>query len=57
MANPLLSLFVSALIFRAAWTLTRELVNVLLESVPKGFDITRVEKELMDHLPRSDRRG
>jgi cobalt-zinc-cadmium efflux system protein len=50
LADPLLSLVVSALIFRSAWTLTRESANVLLESVPAGFDVQRVESELVGHV-------
>jgi cobalt-zinc-cadmium efflux system protein len=50
-ADPLLSLFVSALILRSAWTLTRESADVLLECVPAGFDVTRVELELVGHVP------
>lgn len=51
LADPLLSLFVSALIFRSAWALTRESADVLLESVPAGFDVERVEAELVGHVP------
>jgi cobalt-zinc-cadmium efflux system protein len=50
-ADPLLSLFVSALIFRSAWGLTRESADVLLEAVPEGFDVTRIEAELLGHVP------
>lgn len=49
-ADPLLSLFVSALIFRSGWALTRESANVLLESVPPGFDVKRVESELVGQV-------
>jgi cobalt-zinc-cadmium efflux system protein len=50
-ADPLLSLVVSALIFRSAWSLTRESADVLLEGAPAGFDVTRVEAELLGHVP------
>lgn len=50
-ADPLLSLLVSALIFRSAWALTRESAHVLLEGVPAGFDVQRVENELKGHIP------
>ncbi|HEX4049330.1 MAG TPA: cation diffusion facilitator family transporter [Steroidobacteraceae bacterium] len=50
-ADPLLSLLVSVLIFRSAWSLVRESADVLLESVPSGFDMTSVEKELMGNVP------
>jgi cobalt-zinc-cadmium efflux system protein len=50
-ADPLLSLLVSALILRSAWTLTRESADVLLEGVPAGFDVASVEAELVGHVP------
>jgi cobalt-zinc-cadmium efflux system protein len=51
LADPLLSLVVSALIFRSAWSLTRESADVLLECAPAGFDVNRVEAELLGHVP------
>jgi cobalt-zinc-cadmium efflux system protein len=51
LADPLLSIFVSALVFRSAWALTRESADVLLEGVPAGFDVSRVEAELIGHVP------
>jgi cobalt-zinc-cadmium efflux system protein len=36
--DPLLSLFVAALILRSAWRLVRESAHVLLEGTPEGFD-------------------
>jgi cobalt-zinc-cadmium efflux system protein len=50
-ADPLLSLVVSALIFRSAWALTRESADCLLEGVPAGFDVKRIEVELLGHVP------
>ena len=41
--DPLLSLAVSALILRSAWALTRESADVLLQSVPPGFDVKHIE--------------
>ena len=51
LADPLLSILVSALVFRSAWALTRESADVLLEGVPTGFDVSRVEAELIGHVP------
>src|SRR5581483_1619238 len=45
-ADPLLSLAVSALIFRTGWQLTRDSAQVLLEGTPRGFDAAAVEREL-----------
>ena len=49
--DPLLSLAVSALILRSAWALTRESADVLLQSVPAGFDVKHIEAELIGHVP------
>jgi cobalt-zinc-cadmium efflux system protein len=51
LADPLLSLFVSAMISCSGWALTRESADVLLESVPAGFDVERVERELVGEIP------
>jgi cobalt-zinc-cadmium efflux system protein len=51
LADPLLSLLVSALIFRSAWSLTRESAHVLLEGAPEGLDANRIEAELMGFVP------
>ena len=50
-ADPLLSLFVSVLVFRSAWSLTRDAADVLLEGAPAGIDMARIEKELIGHVP------
>ena len=49
--DPLLSLLVSVLILRSAWGLTRESADVLLQSVPPGFDVKHIEAELIGHVP------
>lgn len=51
LADPILSLLVSALILRSAWSLTRDAADVLLEGAPAGFDAKRIEAELMGHVP------
>jgi cobalt-zinc-cadmium efflux system protein len=51
LADPLLSLLVSVLIFRSAWALTRESAHVLLEGAPAGIDVRRLEAELIGHVP------
>jgi len=51
LADPLLSLLISALILRSAWAITRESADVLLEGVPPGFDVRHVEAELLGHVP------
>jgi len=51
LADPLLSLLVSALILRSAWTLTRASAHVLLEGAPAGCDERSIEAELIGHVP------
>ena len=51
LADPLLSLVVSALILRSAWGLTRESAHVLLEGAPTGCDEQAIESELIGHVP------
>ena len=51
LADPLLSLLISALILRSAWAITRESADVLLEGAPPGFDVTHIEAELLGHVP------
>ena len=51
LADPLLSLVVSALILRSAWGLTRESAHVLLEGAPAGCDERAIELELVGHVP------
>ncbi len=50
-ADPLLSLLISALIRRSAWALTRESADVLQEGGPAGCEVTHVEAELRGHIP------
>jgi cobalt-zinc-cadmium efflux system protein len=51
LVDPLLSLLVSVLIVRSAWALTRESADVLLQTVPPGFDVKYIEAELIGHVP------
>jgi cobalt-zinc-cadmium efflux system protein len=46
LADPLLSLIVSILIFRSGWRLTADSAHILLEGSPTGFDAHAVEREL-----------
>ncbi|MDE1952121.1 MAG: cation transporter [Betaproteobacteria bacterium] len=47
-ADPLLSLFVSAMILRTGWAITRDSAHVLLEGTPAGFDEAAVREELAE---------
>jgi cobalt-zinc-cadmium efflux system protein len=50
LADPLLSLAVSALILRSGWQLTRSSAHVLLEGAPPGFD-THAIQHALEALP------
>lgn len=42
-ADPLMSIAISLLILKSAWTLIREAVDVLMEGTPRGVDIRALE--------------
>lgn len=46
LADPLLSLAVSMLIFRSGWQLARSSAHVLLEGVPAGLDVEEIRQKL-----------
>lgn len=46
LADPLLSMLISALILWSAWRLLRDTVDVLLESAPRGIDVAAVRRSL-----------
>jgi cobalt-zinc-cadmium efflux system protein len=45
-ADPILSMVVGVLVFYGAYQLIRDSVNVLLEGVPKGIDVSLVERRI-----------
>lgn len=50
-ADPLLSLLISVLVFRSGWALTRASADVLLERAPAGLDARQVEDALVGAVP------
>ena len=52
-ADPLISIFVAALIVWSGWKLLRESVDVLLESVPAHIDVVEVQRAI-DEIPGVD---
>ena len=52
-ADPLISIFVAALILWSGWKLLRESVDVLLESVPRHIDMVEVQQAI-DEIPGVD---
>ncbi|WP_448097154.1 cation diffusion facilitator family transporter [Luteibacter yeojuensis] len=45
-ADPVLSVLVSLLILRSAWSLVRRSGHILLEGTPEGVDLAHVQREL-----------
>jgi len=45
-ADPLISLFIAALIARGAWDILRETVDILMESTPRGLEVEEMVREM-----------
>jgi cobalt-zinc-cadmium efflux system protein len=48
--DPILSLAIAALIARGAWSILRDTVDILMESTPKGLNVTQMVRD-MARLP------
>jgi cobalt-zinc-cadmium efflux system protein len=46
LADPLISIFIGALILFSSWSLVRDSVNVLMQTVPKGIQLEEVRKTI-----------
>lgn len=49
--DPLLSMFITFIILRSAWHITRDAGHILLEGAPSGVDVREVEKDLQSAIP------
>ena len=49
--DPILSIFVTLLILRGAWDVTRRAGHVLMEGTPDGFDAAAMRADLMTAVP------
>ena len=49
-ADPLLSIFVAAIILRSAWALIADSSHILLEGAPRHLNIAAVSRDLADHI-------
>lgn len=49
--DPILSVLVSCLVLRSAWSLLRESVNELLEGAPTAIDIEALKRKLTRRIP------
>lgn len=45
--DPLISLFIAALIAKGAWDILRETVDILMESTPKGLDVAQLVRDVV----------
>jgi cobalt-zinc-cadmium efflux system protein len=45
-ADPIVSILIGILILGSSWGILKEAVNVLLEAIPKGMDMTAVEQTI-----------
>jgi cobalt-zinc-cadmium efflux system protein len=45
-ADPIIALVISVFIFRAAWQIIAEATDILLESVPRHIDLSKVQEEM-----------
>ncbi|WP_157016357.1 cation diffusion facilitator family transporter [Mesorhizobium xinjiangense] len=48
--DPILSVLVALLLFKSAWSLTRDAAHVLLEGVPQHLDRDRIARDLADNV-------
>lgn len=50
LADPICSILIGLLILASSWSILRESTNVLLEGVPQGMDMAKVERAI-SHVP------
>jgi len=48
LADSVISMLIGVLILWSSWGILQESVNVLLESIPKGMDMNRVEQTIVE---------
>jgi len=48
--DPLLSLFVAALIARSAWNITRDAAHILMEGTPSRMDYQAIKDDLLENI-------
>jgi cobalt-zinc-cadmium efflux system protein len=49
--DPLLSMFITLIILRSAWLITKDAGHILLEAAPSGLDIRDAQKDLEANIP------
>lgn len=49
--DPLLSMFITVIILRSAWLITKDAGHILLEAAPGDLDVREVQKDLESAIP------
>jgi len=52
--DPIASVLVVLMVVRGTWRLVRDAVGVLLESVPSGLDLEKLQADIQDRFPIED---
>ena len=50
-ADPILSVIVSVMVFRAAWRVVRSSAHILMEGTPQGVDVAAIPESLKEAVP------
>ncbi|MCH7630572.1 MAG: cation transporter [Proteobacteria bacterium] len=49
--DPILSIFLAAMILPSAWNLVKKATHILMEGTPDSFDVEALKKDLVSHIP------
>lgn len=49
--DPILSIFLAAMILPSAWSLVKKATHILMEGTPDSFDVEALKKDLVSHIP------
>ena len=49
--DPILSIFLAAMILPSAWSLVKKATHILMEGTPDSFNVEALKKDLVSHIP------
>ena len=49
--DPILSIFLAAMILPSAWNLVKKATHILMEGTPDSFNVEALKKDLVSHVP------
>ena len=49
--DPILSIFLAAMILPSAWNLVKKATHILMEGTPDSFNVEALKKDLVSHIP------